>query len=177
MIPPFAMDPIELVPEPESMRPEKKLLTSHRRVSFAPCPTVLTYQDEAEEDELHAKWYTKEEMQKIWMECKLCILAYHQVGRQPTKLPSQFCIRGLESSTLSKSRRMQKRIARKETTNAVVTAQKAWHGYAHPDHLRNISEIRSRIYVSQAIERATQDSRIWLDEFQIFTFWLCTSKP
>ncbi|CAB9500056.1 expressed unknown protein [Seminavis robusta] len=140
---------------------QKKQRSSSKKVRFA---ATVTYHEAASEPN-EACWYQREDMDRIKVDSKMCLLAYHKVGRKASRLArDRYCIRGLENY-LSKSTNMLGRYSRKETINSVLLAQKL-KGCPDPDHLRVISEFKSRDKVKDAYRMAAKDSRIWLEEYQ-----------
>jgi hypothetical protein len=153
---------VSLEPAPEQVRIHKKHRPSLKCVRFS---SFVTYHEAAPVNDPTMAWYQRQDFERIKHDSRLCILAYHKMGRKASRLPEEFCIRGLENN-LSKSTNRLQRYTRRETINAVLLAQKGCDFGGCHSHLALFAELRSRDKVKAAISFAAKDSRIWLEEYR-----------
>lgn len=145
---------------------QKKRQKARKRVRFADFHKVHSYAAPTKE-ELGKCWYQKQEIDDIKTEIKDTVSTYHRMGHKASKLPRSRCLRGLEP-LLSPAGTKFSRQKRREKVLAVLRAQHDtfnFTGRVDPIMLKMISRMNSKLQVKDAIRIASEDARIWHEEY------------
>jgi hypothetical protein len=122
------------------------------------------------DEELTERWYRKNDMTQIKKEIKDTLIAYHKVGRVPTRLPKVYCLRGLEG-LLTPLKAHTTRVIRRRNVRVLLNAQYHMYtktGIVDPNVLSMISHANSRQKVKEAQQIGAKDARIWYEEYLDF---------